>query len=167
MQNALSAILCTAAFLLCVVCGSFIIGDDTRPTPDNLIYHYQGLIAGVLAIIAAGIGGWFVMRSAKFPEREKKRQLIEGWIRHCEDALIAIHGRDRLAVKYREVRNIFVDIEPLKFIDIDESLEKLAQEILDHYIEPNPVSDVAQLVLSEEKIRGFEALLRKIHKKYI
>lgn len=40
----------------------------------NIIYDYQTLISGILAIFAALIGGWFVWKSSYQPLKEKRAQ---------------------------------------------------------------------------------------------
>lgn len=86
MKDFISVVFITIAFALCSISCGIIIGDVKNSAPNNFIYHYQSLIAGILAIAAALIGGWFVIHAAKYPLRFNRKEFIQSEI----DKLVAI-----------------------------------------------------------------------------
>lgn len=64
----------------------YFVGSGVRSSPDNLVYHYQTLISGFLAVAAAGFTVWVLLHQVWVMQRQHE-ELINRQYRAARSSL--------------------------------------------------------------------------------
>lgn len=168
--DVIAVLLFTVVFLVCSFSFGLFLNQIADTGVTDAIYNYQPLIAGLLAVLAAVIGGWFVMTSAKYPEKARKRAFIQEQMDYCVRIQILckeINSSDQTAAQQskvlKEIKSLRHKLKESSIFSYKESAGRLAKKLLsaifkiqtdaDKLSDNAPdIADIAQKLYSELKI---------------